>query len=175
METVAVKHVTKTPRDMVLSLGVILLLIGVFMALTPRRHYDAVREIDYSSALRDARAVAPFHVRAPEGLPPRWRATSVRYDGDVDGSAQWHLGYVSPQDQYVGLEETDGPARAFIYSLSNRGLADGATLVNGVVWDRYLRNSRDVRTLARSDGGVTTVVTGTASYEELGEFAAALR
>jgi hypothetical protein len=175
MGTVAVKRVIKTPRDMVLSLGVILLAIGVFMALTPRRHYDAVRVVDYGSALRDARAVAPYHVRAPEGLSAQWRATSVRYDGDVEGAAQWHLGFVSPRDQYVGLEQTDGTARDFIYSLSNRGLADGATLVNGVVWDRYLRESRDVRSLARTDGGVTVLVTGTASYEELTEFAAALR
>jgi hypothetical protein len=171
----APRHLQKTARDMVISLGVVLLIIGAFMLLSPRRHYDAVKQIDYSQPLRDARKVAPYRLAAPEGLPPRWRATSVRYDGDVNGDAQWHLGFVSPQDEYVGLEQTDGPARDFIFNLSNRGLEDGTTVVRGEVWDRYLRESRDVRSLARTENGVTTLITGTASYQEMAEFAAALR
>jgi hypothetical protein len=171
----AARRPSKTPRDMIISLGVVLLVIGALWAVAPRRHYDAVHQIDYTQALRDARGAAPYRVLAPEGLSPRWRATSVRYDGDVNGAAQWHLGFVSPENEYVGLEQSNGPARDFIFNLSNRGLADGSTVVAGESWDRYLRETRDVRSLARTENGVTTLVTGTASYEEMAEFAAALR
>jgi Protein of unknown function (DUF4245) len=160
---------------MVLSLGVVLLVIGVFMVLTPRRHHDAVHQIDYTQTLHDARVVAPYRIAAPEGLSPRWRATSARYDRDVNGAAQWHLGFVTPHDQYAGLEQTNGAAKDFVYDLSNHGVADGETTIAGKVWDRYYRESRDVRTIARTERGVTTLITGTATYEELAELAAALR
>jgi hypothetical protein len=160
---------------MVLSLGLVAIAVVLFVGLTPRRHYDAVHQIDYSAPLRDAQNVAPFHIFAPTGLSPGWRPTSVRYDGNVHGRAQWHLGFVSPKDAYVGLEETNGPSRDFIFNLSNRGLKDGTMVVDGAVWDRYLRNARSVRSIARVEGNVTILITGTATYDELGELATTLR
>jgi Protein of unknown function (DUF4245) len=47
--------------------------------------------------------------------------------------------------------------------------------VAGVVWDRMYRQVRDVRSLVRVAGGVTTIVSGDASYAELGTLAASLR
>jgi hypothetical protein len=58
---------------------------------------------------------------------------------------------------------------------SNHGLPDGRMSIDGAVWRRQYRSNRDVRTLIRTHRGVTTVVTGNTSYEELAVLVRALR
>jgi hypothetical protein len=158
---------------MVLSLGVILAVILAWMTLRP--HDPDGPRVDYAAQLQQARAAAPYHLLAPAGLSPRWRATGAHYDPDVRGAAEWHVGFVTPHHAFAGVEQTNGRARPFIYSLSNRGLPDGTLRVGAVTWTRYYRASRDIRTLARTAGGSTVLVTGTAGYDELAQLAAALR
>lgn len=164
----------ETAGDMIRSLAVIGLVLAALLLLAPRRHYDAVKVVDYGAELAGARRDAPYSLLAPVGLSERWRATSVRYEKH-DGATTWHLGFVTPADDYAGVEQSDGDARGFVYNQSNRGLADGVADIGGRRWQRYYRESRDLRTLARTADGATVVVTGDASYDELGRLAAALR
>ena len=58
---------------------------------------------------------------------------------------------------------------------TNRGLVDGTLEVAGRSWEKRYRPAKEVRSLVLRDGGVTVVVTGTASYDELARLAVALR
>jgi Protein of unknown function (DUF4245) len=167
-------HGFETLGDMLRSLAVVFLFIAFLLVLTPRRHYDAVKEIDYTAQLRAARAQAPYAVLAPEGLPDRWRPTSARLEREGD-AVTWHLGFVTPADEYAAVGQSDGDRAEFLDRQSNGGQAQGSVEIGGVRWDRYFRQAKNARTLARSAGGVLITVGGTAGYPELEQLAGALR
>lgn len=154
--------------------GLLVLLVVVLAVLAvPRRHDDAVRMVDYGRAVAQARA-ADAAVLVPTGLPQGWRPTSVRLDAD-GGSMSWHVGFVTPRDRYASVEETDGPARRFVLRMTSAGRPLGSRQVAGTRWQERLRPDKDQRSLAGERGGLTVVVTGTASFTELAQLAASLR
>ncbi|MFH0242539.1 DUF4245 domain-containing protein [Streptomyces sp. HK10] len=168
------KRGRQTARDMVLSLLVILLGAGFVYLLVPHDDsLDPVRPVGYDVELATARRAAPYPVAAPAGLPDTWRATSVGYKRQSDLGAVWHLGFMDPDDQYAAVEQSDGEPEKFIGSVTHGAEpADRTQRAGGEEWERYEGAKYDA--LVRRESGVTTVVTGTASFESLARLAAAL-
>lgn len=162
----------QTVRDMVLSLAVVGLLVAFWIAVAPHSAQNPVKPISYQAELDGARRAAPYRVLAPADLPARWRATSVRFDAADPHNVRWHLGFIAPDEQYVAIEQTNGTGVTMVADEGQHGTADGEAEVNGVPWARY--HGR-YNSLARTQGDVTTLVTGTAGYPELAAFAGALR
>jgi hypothetical protein len=167
--------------DMVRSMAVVLLLVGVVALITFRpTGDDSVRVVDYASELASARVAAPYVVLAPADLDG-YRATSVRFTATDDGTV-WHLGFVSPLDEYVGLDQTDGAEDDFIDELTEGaspvGGADSDVELGGRTWERFDgggdTDGERVRGLVTSDSGSTVLVSGTADWPELEAMAAAL-
>ncbi|MCQ8770208.1 DUF4245 domain-containing protein [Streptomyces telluris] len=170
----------QTVRNMVLAMAVIIPVAFVSYVFIPHdegRASDAVPTVDYRVELDTARRAAPYPVAAPAGLDKDWRATSVSYraggTGGKEGSV-WHLGFLDPDTEYVAVEQSDGPARAFIDGASQRAVkTDRTQRVGDATWRHY--EGEKYNALVREERGVTTVVTGTASAERLAEMAAALK
>jgi len=160
---------------MVRSLGLVLLVVAVILLITPRRHSDPAPQIDYRAELSSARHAAPYALLAPQGLPASWDATSVRYRPGAAGAVTWHLGFRTPHGTYAGLEQSNGPRPPFVRDRSLSGHPAGQTRVQGQVWERRLNADRDWRSLVRTGNGVTTVVSGSASWDDLRRLAATLR
>jgi hypothetical protein len=161
--------------DLLRSLLLLLLVIGGVYALgslVTGEEPRAVRPVGYSALLADAREAADYPVAAPVRLGAGWVPTSVDLNSSA-GTVRWHLGYLSPRREYVGLEQGDGASRA----LTDRYVADlspvGTVTVDGVPWRLY-RGETDTA-LVRREGDVTTVVVGTGTPDVLAGFAAALR
>lgn len=163
--------------NMFIALGVIFAIVFLAVVVVPRRSYEAVKVVETADVIRAAQRVAPYPVLVPEGLPERWRPTSARIsapDG-AGGPATLHIGYVTPLDDYVALEESNERALPFIRLMTQNGKYDGTATVNHVVWVRLYSKTRDVRSLVHATPAFTTVVTGNASYAELTELATSLR
>ncbi|GAA4485437.1 hypothetical protein GCM10023191_010070 [Actinoallomurus oryzae] len=155
-----------------------LALVGVVILITPRHNESAMPHADYSSDLAGLTAVAPYQVLAPQGLPQRWFATSTRLSGHGRGPISWHLGFSTPSKEYAALEEsneTPDGAGHFIDRMTSQGHPDGTSQIAGATWDRRFRPDKKQRSLIHRFPGVTIILTGTASYEELGVLAAALK
>lgn len=170
-----------TVLDMLRSMAVVLVLIGAVALITFRPSGDeGVRVVGYASELASARVAAPYPVLAPAGLDG-FRATSVRFTATEDGTV-WHLGFVSPLEEYVGLDQTDGAQDAFVDDLTEGaapvGGPDGSVELGGRTWERYDEggdtDGERVRGLLTEEGGATTLVSGTADWPELEAVAAAL-
>jgi hypothetical protein len=166
---------------MVGAMGVVLLLIGVVALITLRPDGgDEVRVVDYSDELASARVSAPFEVLAPAGLDG-FRATSVRFTS-TDAGTVWHLGFVSPLEEYVGLDQSDGPAEPMIDELTEGATAVGGPAgtveLGGRTWARYDEGGDGdgelVRGLVTHEDDTTTLVSGTANWSELEAMASAL-
>ncbi len=158
-------------RDLVLSLLVVGAFVAFLFAVVWRPAPDPVRTVDPVPALTAARDQADYPVLAPTGLSAQWRATSARFEGD-ENATTWFLGYVTPEDEYVAITQTDGDAAKFVAEQTLQGRPDGQRSISGRQWRQYTTD--DQRSLVTSMDGSTVVVTGTVSYEQLTDFASRL-
>lgn len=155
-----------------------LAVVGLIILITPRRNEGAMPHVDYRGDLSALTAIAPYQVQAPRGLPPQWYPTSSRLSGRPGGPIAWHLGFYTPAKEYAALEESnETPAGAgnFIDRMTSQGHPDGTVQVAGATWDRRFRPDKKQRSLVRRLPGLTLVVTGTASYDELAVLTGSLR
>lgn len=166
----------KTAGDMVRSLAVVMVLVGILVVFNVAEQPDpVVRDIDYTGAVELARQQAPYDVLAPDPLPDGWRATSARTRPDGDG-VTWHLGLVTARESYAGLEQSDtSDRRGFVDRFTSGATAAGTVDIGGRTWRRLEGGEPERRGLVSTDDGVVTVVAGGARWEELEQLAASLR
>jgi hypothetical protein len=172
------RRITSGLPGYAMAMLVCLAVVGLVMLITPRRNENSIPHADYRGDLAGLVTVAPYAVEAPQGLPPQWYPTSTRLTGKESGPIAWHLGFYTPGKRYAALEESnerpDG-AGAFVDRMTSQGHPDGTAQIAGATWDRTFRPDKKQRSLVRRLPGVTLVVTGTASYEELAVLAGSLR
>lgn len=168
------KRGLKSVRDMVISLVVIAVPIAFIVVIYPHHNANPVHVVSYAEDLPQVASVAPFPVRAPEGLSPMWRATSDTYAAPAANDTTWHIGFVTPLGKYAALEQTTGSARPLLDADASGVSADGSVTIDGSVWTSYAGNGHEalVRALGPHD---TLVLAGSAGQPELRELAAALR
>ncbi|WP_243719339.1 DUF4245 domain-containing protein [Actinomadura sp. KC06] len=173
------KRLTTGLGGFTMAMAACLLVVLAIYAITPRSNEELLPTVDYGSQLWAMRNEAPFTSYSPEGLPARWRPTSSRLHGmDSDGKkpVAWHLGFVTPNDEYAALEQSNEKASEYVPRMTNSSKVVGTQQINGVVWTKYHRKDKKANSLARTlPDGVSLVVTGTASYEELTILAASLK
>ena len=161
--------------DMVRSLGVVLALVIVVLALTLRHNPPGkAHRIDYRGVLAQARNVAPYDVASPVGLPRSWIATSARTSGG-DATFAWHLGLVTPDGDYAAVEQSDGDPQSFVTQFVGGGSKAGTATIHGQRWRRIDSGHPEKRALVLDSDAVTTVVTGGAPWTELRRLAASLQ
>ncbi|WP_031078368.1 DUF4245 domain-containing protein [Streptomyces sp. NRRL S-118] len=163
----------RTVRGMFQSMAVIGAAAGVIYLFVPHdEKADPIKPVDYRVELLTAQRAAPYPVLVPEGLAEGWTPTSVTYERQ-EGDA-WHLGFLSPDRQYVAVEQSTASPEKYIAEVSHEAADTGRTQqVAGRTWQRWEGPKYDA--LVLREKGVTTVVTGTAPYEQLAEMAAALK
>lgn len=175
---------TSRPRDMLISLGVLLVPVLLITAWFTRTPDDApVQTVDWQSVLTQSRAVAPYPLLGPVGLPSTWVATKAEWattgepavNREIAPGNTWQLGMLSPDKVYVWLAQRDAAGPALIAQVSRSGRADGTSTVDGVSWSRWVSSDDRTRTLSRVEGSVTTVVSADLSYAGLEAFVSTLR
>lgn len=134
---------------------------------------DPAPTVDYSDQLDVARRDAPFPVLAPDPVPDGWRATSA--DWTVSGPVvTWHLGFLTGGDdaEYVGLEQGNQQPSEFVEATTPADQPGPEVEIDGVTWQQLTGEGETALVLFEDE--VTTVVTGTASLDELTDFVASL-
>lgn len=170
------KRGNQTVRDLLLSMVVLGFVVFVIYLFIPHdSNADPVRVVPFSVELGQARRDAPYPVAGPEGLSADWRSTSVTYSATDPHNVTWHIGFVDPQQQYVALEQSNGPAAPFIDQVTLGSHPDGHVTVPVAdrSWQRYTGGRYNA--LVVQEPGVTTVVLGTAPDSQLEKMAAALK
>jgi hypothetical protein len=160
---------------MVASLLVVVGIVVGLLLLVPRTNSITQPPVDVAAGARAAASQVDFPPSVPSGLPAGWRATSVRTTRSTASVLTWHAGYMTADDQYAAVEQgRDAPAE-WVRSQTNRGLEEGTQDVDGVAWRRFVRQDKVQLSLVHTSGDVTTVVTGTAGFDDLAVLAASLR
>jgi hypothetical protein len=165
----------RTMKNMVWALLACFIVVAFLMIVTWRPKEEKVRAVEYTAQLQDARKLAPW-VRGPEPMPSGWTATSVEFRAPQQSPVTWHLGVVTAQKKYVGLEQSNVTANAYQFDKLGKTADDGTSTVAGVTWQRKKLLDRDKeQALVLIGSGATTILTGNAGYQALETFAAALR
>ena len=150
--------------------------MAVLIAIVPRVNTVSQPPVNVAAAAVEVAKseVADLHSRrAPGG----WKATSVRHVRSTDGLMTWHAGYQSPSGNYVALEQTKDATRGWIEAQTNRARRTGEVEAAGTTWLTYERTpkvQRSLLTAEPSTDGLTTLITGTGTFEELTAFAETL-
>ena len=171
----AASRSSRRPRDMALSLLVLLipiaLLVGVYRVL---HEGEKPVLVDAAPVLAQARGAGDFPVAAPTGLADGWRTLTARYAAG-DGRAVLRVGYLTPDGDGVLLIESDRPADALLAEeLTAAARPLGAVAVAGRDWQRYAGRPGE-RALVLLEPERTLIVVGAAADDELAELAASLR
>lgn len=154
-------------RSMVVIALIILAVYGIGKFFTTDGG-DPVKPVDYARVVEQARPAADFPLAAPETLPTKWRANSARFQTNA-----WHLGVLTDDDEYIGLEQVSTGPKATIRRFAQGSTADGTVEIDGRTWD--VRTGPDGRTtLVRTEDGITTLVNGTAPRSVVEDYVASL-
>ncbi|MGC4940529.1 DUF4245 domain-containing protein [Kribbella sp. DT2] len=165
----------RTLTNMFWALLATFVVVAFLMIVTWRPKEEKVRAVEYTAQLEDARKVASW-VRGPEPMPEGWTATNVEFRAPEQSPITWHLGTVTGEKKYVGLEQSNQTSPRYQNDELGKTEDDGTSTVGGVVWQRRtLVERKDEQALVLVGSGVTTIVTGNAGYPALETFAATLR
>jgi hypothetical protein len=146
------------------------LLLGVFavgqlVTVTPDR---PERRVELADAVAGARAAARFGVIAPKRLPPGWVANSTR-----SGPEAWHLGVLTADDKYIGLEQSMTSAKGIVEDFAPKSRAAGAVQLAGKAWQVRTETDGD-RIYVRDAGETSVLVIGSARRAELERYVSSL-
>jgi hypothetical protein len=122
--------------------------VGKFMTVHPDRPEHTVKLAD---AVSGARRVATFDVVAPDALPPGSDATSARF-----GPRMWHLGVVTQDKKYIGLEQASSQPRTLVHDFAPKSRAAGTAQIAGRTWS--VRTESDGDRVYVRDFGTTSVL-----------------
>jgi hypothetical protein len=167
--------------DMLRSMVVVLAVVGAILLITWRPSPDPIREVPVEPVAIVATAQADFPVLVVDA-PHGGTVTSVRWEStpESDGDLVWHVGYVTPEEEYLQLSQSlaDSPGYVAEQTSDGRMLDDYADLpaaVQGLTGEGWVPWERaDRRSLVRDNDGSTTILTGTASWSDLADAASHL-
>ncbi len=158
---------------MVRSLVAIGAAVAVVVLLVPRSDQPVVQPVDLDAAVQAAESAGDVPVVNPD-LDDDWQLTSARRERpDGQLPATWHLGWLSPEDEYVGLEAALESTPDWVREVTSAGEETSTLDVAGRPWTVYTspEGERVSLLLETSDG--VLVVTGSAVLDELAEVAEA--
>ena len=164
----------RSASGMIGAMLVLLAVVGafvVFRAVNRNEPESPVRTVDYQQTLDYARDQADFPLPAPASLPEGWRATSVDF---VPEPLRWHLGLLTDEDRYVGLEQSRSSVDKMVETYVDPEAIRGKPVqVEGQTWRTWTDEGGDTA-LTRETGEVTTLVVGTAGLDVLVDFVESL-
>ncbi|UYM06244.1 DUF4245 domain-containing protein [Solicola gregarius] len=152
--------------DMVRSVVVLGVLAGLVVAFTAFLRDDPPKpasDVDYRQIATEASEGVDYPLLAPADVPDGWRANAARLDpGDPPS---WHLGMVTADDDYVGLEQAEASVGSMVKKYARGARSDGTASLGGETWS--VRVADDETTFVRRDSDVTVLVTGDAPRDEM--------
>ena len=168
--------------NMVRSLLVILAMVAVLVAIVPRTTGITQPPVDAAAVVADAVAQSGLPFSAPVGLPSGWTATNARYAASTDALPTWQAGWTTPLGGYIAIRQTKTSSPAWLQAATGDGKPTGQVQVGGRTWARYQATAPQPRTSlvdlpsgAAATTGLTTVITATASDDEVTTFVTALK
>ncbi|GGE84608.1 DUF4245 domain-containing protein [Mycetocola zhadangensis] len=160
----------KTVNNLVYSLLVTVVLVGIIVLAVPRSDESLLENVDYGAVAATAQESYPQPLANPD-LPGSW--TSNRADvSKIDGVQSWNIGLITPSDQFIGITQGIDANETWTAQQLKKSLASSTVTIDGIEWTVY-DNGRDTDGRGNVHYALTTVagestflLFGTASESE---------
>ena len=161
-------------RSIAVFAGLVLAVALTLLLALPGPNPASVRVVDPSRAIAQASAIPGFPVYVPSPPPSGWFPNSARFDHAQTGP-HLHIGYLTPDQAYAGLEESSGANRwLFVDSMAAGAVLKDAVVIDGQLWVQMSSARKQQDSLVWYGPQTTVVVTGTTTLDNLKAFAASL-
>jgi hypothetical protein len=171
----------QTVNNLVYSLLATLGIVLVIVLIVPRNNPGNVgKSVDWKSVAAQGAGTEPDALLSPE-LSKGWTANAAELrTGSADGIDVWHIGLISPDEQYVGLDQGFKANDSWTADQLEDIRATGSKTIDGVKWVVYdnrngQSHSDDITYgLVGTHGSSTIVLAGTAKPADFYTVARAL-
>lgn len=171
----------QTVNNLVYSLLATLGIVLVLVLIVPRNSPGTVgKPVDWKSIAAQGAGAEPDALLSPD-LPKGWTANAAELrTGSADGIDIWHIGLISPDRQYVGLDQGFKADDTWIADELEDIRATGTKTIDGVHWVVYDNRNGQSKTdditygLVGTHGSSTVVLAGTAKPADFTTVARAL-
>ncbi len=160
-------------KNLVLSLLAVVGMVFVLVLVVPRVSSVSGPPVDVHAVAVDVKERTGWPIVEAIALPEGWTTTSARFVRTTDGFSTWHAGYQAPSGTYVAVEQTMDPSSLWVEAQTNRAPRVGTLEAGGRTWTKYERDTKVQNSLVddpQAAGELTTLITGTASFEEMADF-----
>jgi flagellar basal body-associated protein FliL len=125
-DAAAKRRARQTLINLILALGATLAVVAVMVMVTPRDDSNKIKPVDYASVVTDVKQASGLDVPAPQSMPKGWWVNAARFnDQPADGVKTWHIGFVGPKQQYIGLDEGFGANDTWLLQQTTGYAANG--------------------------------------------------
>ncbi|HUG50713.1 MAG TPA: DUF4245 domain-containing protein [Terrimesophilobacter sp.] len=169
----------QTTTNLLLSLAACLAVVFAVILVAVRPTAPNLPEVDYVSVARQAQSGIVAPLAAPR-LTGDWAANAAQVNPESpDGVVSWYIGFLTPDDQFIGMRQGVGADRSWIANQLPGARPTGTAVVDGVPWKVYdRRDARDpgnfAYAMSTTSGSSAYVLFGTAKTAEFHELATAL-
>src|SRR6478752_7162538 len=124
----------QTTMNLVYALVASLALVLVIVLVVPRSDTPMEPDIDVAATAAQAQAAVSAPLAVPE-LPEGWRANAAEIRrSDADQVTAWYVGYLTPDDEFIGMYQAIDANPTWVAELLARTSATGTTTIDGVSW-----------------------------------------
>jgi hypothetical protein len=95
-------------------------------------------------------------------------------NGEASQRNLWQVGFLSPDDVYIDLNQGDARPQELVDQQSREGTPDGTSVVAGQTWERLVSTDGRTRSLVLRGPGSTIIVSADLPYEALEAYASTL-
>ncbi len=176
-DAAAVRRARQTLINLLLALGASLGVLLTFMMVVPRDDSNIIQPVDYVAIAQDVRATKSIDVLAPSNIPTGWWSNSARWrDTTADGVNYWHVGFVGPKNQYVGVDQAFETNPTWLaLKVVDFEIVSEAAVGNDYTLTEYRgrterKSGESLFIYTSSKNADAILVGGTASREEFAEF-----
>ena len=167
----------ETAWDMVLSMSAVIATVGVIMLIAWRPQQEVKQQVDSETAVASAVIAQTWPISIPKSLPTGYQATSARLEPETygeEGDIRWILGFQTEAGEYVSIWQSDGPVKRVVAPATNSAPCESTETINGATWQKCEIDQPLTRAFVKTEGDVTSIVSGTAQWDELLRFAESL-